>query len=624
MTWTDAWSRPGRKYRVRAVVLLAVNVLLFAGVGCFAFWLRSGCSFAPGMEGYGDQLALTFQFTGEKGVSLGSLLLEPISVERVPMQIPILGLLMAALIAVPILVSILYRFWACLPFIAIVGLLAVMPWLAITLTASCVIASLPPFRTPFRFVSALLGLLPAVIYLVLASRGTAQVVAGRIDPIDTIKFVAPWLLAIVAAASLFAIVLAIAKLVDYRTGTLTPLLALLFGLPVLLFEFHVGRDELHFRLLEALGNAYSEEVDTRADLTRAALRAWERHPLPRPRWQDVYAREAAKWQRALAEDLEPFQTELVLHQVELEHRCDEFHRAFPDSRYVCGVLYLRARVLDLRIDVEEFRRTGWIRFYDDVPSPASHRTWSILAENLSNSALGDLAQLRIAQFDARSGKVDQAMDTLTRLRARRDFGEQAGESSLGFERTKGALTRAEPEAGLPILPQRTLLDANRLLDLCASNRDPKFGDVPLSGPVRTEQIVWFGLLDLDPRHAEYPKNLDKLRVRYPGCQLEDNIELEFAKQASPAAAQVNRLDALLSKFPRGDSRPEALLRLSRALKSLGFDGRAALTLNELRDAYPHSIWTRVAERFNAGAQPVTKMGMAPIDGKAMKQDIVSP
>ena len=38
----DVWSRTSPKYRIRAVVLLAVNVMLFASVGCFAFWLRSG------------------------------------------------------------------------------------------------------------------------------------------------------------------------------------------------------------------------------------------------------------------------------------------------------------------------------------------------------------------------------------------------------------------------------------------------------------------------------------------------------------------------------------------------------------------------------------------------------
>ena len=182
----DVWSRTGSKYRLRAVILLAVNVLLFAGAGSFAFWLRSGEVFAPLVPGYRDQLISTFRFTGQGGVTLSSLLLEPISVQDVPMQIPIQGLLMAALIAIPILVAILYRFWSSVPFIAVVGFIAVMPWLAITLLASCIIASVRPFRTRFRFMSALAGLAPAVVYLMLAWSGSDAELVGRIDPVDRI------------------------------------------------------------------------------------------------------------------------------------------------------------------------------------------------------------------------------------------------------------------------------------------------------------------------------------------------------------------------------------------------------------------------------------------------------
>ncbi len=223
-------------------MLLAVNVLLFAGVGCFAYWIRSGVVFAPAMEGYRDQFVQTFNFGRHTTVSLADLLIAPISIQDVPMQIPIIGLLMATLIAIPILVSILYRFWSSLPFILVVGVLAVMPWLAITLLGSCIIASIRPFSMRFRFISGVAGLVPIVVYLALAWHGSAELVMGRFDPIDRVKFIAPWVLAIVAATLLFAIVLTIAKLVDYRPGALTPLLALMVGLPVGVFAFRVGLD----------------------------------------------------------------------------------------------------------------------------------------------------------------------------------------------------------------------------------------------------------------------------------------------------------------------------------------------------------------------------------------------
>ena len=52
----DVWSRSESKYRIRAIALLVLNILLFAGVSSFAYWLRSGEVFAPAMESYTDQL----------------------------------------------------------------------------------------------------------------------------------------------------------------------------------------------------------------------------------------------------------------------------------------------------------------------------------------------------------------------------------------------------------------------------------------------------------------------------------------------------------------------------------------------------------------------------------------
>ena len=128
-TIDDVWSRAGFKYRTRAIVLLVINILLFAGLGCFAYWLRTGVVFAPAQADYAVQFKATFSPSFESDVTLSSLLTFPISVEQVPMQIVILGLLLAALVSIPILVSILYRFPASLPFLR-----ALKPW-SLTLPA---------------------------------------------------------------------------------------------------------------------------------------------------------------------------------------------------------------------------------------------------------------------------------------------------------------------------------------------------------------------------------------------------------------------------------------------------------------------------------------------------------
>lgn len=592
----DVWSRTGPKYRIRAIALLTLNVLLFSGVGVFAFWIRSGEILAPTMEGYWDQFGLTMQFTGPRGISLGSLLLEPISVRDVPMQIPILGLLMAALISIPILVSILYRFWASLPFIAIVGFLAVMPWLAITLLGSCVIASVRPFRTPFRFMSALIGLAPAVVYLFLAYAGTSEIVAGRIDPMDYIKFVAPWVLAIVASTVVFAIVLSIARAVDYRPGAITPLLALMFGLPVGLFERHVGRDELHYRLLESLTLAHFEEVDTTADLQSTAERAWERHPLPRPRFEDVRRIEEEKWQLSLTLDLAPFQLELTRNQQEIVRRCKWFHHQFPHSRHAVNVYYLHARAMDMRIDAGEFRRSRWIRYHDEFPSVASRKSWRMVAENEPDSVLGLTAEWRLAQFEAREGEIDRATARLEKLLAFPDL-DRALQAAVPSDAGSNLVPDATvlPKISLRIPWKRVRLNARRLHQLLVENNDPLYQHDPIHGAIRTTRRPVFGLLDLDPRHDRWVENLKALRSAYPDALILDNIELEIALSSQSLTERQSLLQDCIDRFPDGDAAPEILLRLAATLRDQGSGDEAGRFRAQLVKEHPDSMWAKLAE-----------------------------
>ncbi len=598
----DVWSRSGSKYRIRAILLLILNVVLFAAVGSFAYWLRSGEVFAPAREGYWDLLAQTLRGVGKAEVSLGSLLLEPISVQTVPVLIPIIGLLMAALISIPILVAILYRFWSSLPLIMVVGFLAVMPWLALTLLGSCILASVRPFRTRFRFMSALIGLVPAIVYLTLAWSGTSDAVAGRIDPVDRVKFVAPWVLAVVASTLVFAIVLAIAKMVNFRPGAVTPLLAVMFGLPVALFEFHVGRDELYYMLLEKLEQAYFAEVDASGEWQKAAIRAWEQHPLPRPAWDAVREIEEEKWLFELAADIGPRQSELTRHQAELSDRCDRFQYFFPDSPHTPSALFIKARSWDRRVDLRDFKATKWIRFYEDFPSIRSRETWRIILENRPNTALGAVALLRMAQFEARECDVERAAAKLGALLEKFDASPlSSAASGKTTETSKSVLARGTPEASLGIRLEGVLLEAHRLLDLLIGNRDPIYGYDPLCGAVRDDDSPRWGLLDLDPRHESYVQHLETIREKYPRCQVEDNLELEIAKAMSASEDRVLRIEALLRRFPKGDAAPEAHLRLGMAYQAEKNGPQSEGVFAKLVREWPDSIWARQA----AGLAPGT-------------------
>ncbi|MFQ5492009.1 MAG: tol-pal system YbgF family protein, partial [Phycisphaerae bacterium] len=415
---SDVWSRTSAKYRVRAVVLLLINVLLFGGLCTFAFWLRTGKVFAPIDQNYWHILAETFHPSRDTTVSLSALLTFPINIEEVPLQIVILGLLLAALVSIPILVAILYRLPAALPFLALVAFVAMMPWLAITLTGACLIVSVKPFRFQFRYASALMGLLLVLAYFYGAARTASQPVASLDNPADRIKYIAPWLLATVASCLLMGFVLLIARMVNYRPGAIAPLLALMFALPVALFEVHVGRDELHYRIIEhdyGPGSAYFADRDVSQTFDWAVREAFLARPAPRPDINRVKESAELLWSLELDEALGPFNTAVSQHRYNAVQQISWFLRQFPTSRNAVGALYLMARAADMRVDQQAFRHHKALRFYSDFPTDRSRHWWKLVVANGPDTPMAAVALYRLAQLDVRAGDIESARQRLEEL-----------------------------------------------------------------------------------------------------------------------------------------------------------------------------------------------------------------
>lgn len=587
----DVWSRSGSRYRIRAAILLLLNILLFAGAACFAYWLRSGEFFAPAREGYWGSIAQAFSGIGHPDVSLAAFLIEPISIHDVPMQIPIVGLLMAALIAVPILVAILYRFWSSIPFILIIGFIAVMPWLAITLFFSCIVASVRPFRTRIRFMSAMLALVPTIIYMILAWSGTRDVVVGRIDPVDRIKFVAPWVLAIVASAAVFAVVLSAARIVNYRPGAVTPLLALMFALPLLLFERYVGRDELYYRLLVRLDQDYFADENAGLGLERASRNKSELMLQARPSRGWIRERREEIWPFELTADLTFRCDQLAANQADIAERCDWFHREFPYSPYAANALFIKARSGSYRVDVPEFHKSHWVRLYDDVVLPKSRLAWETIAENCPHSTMTAVALLRLAQLDAQACEVDRAIAGLNDLLDR--FDRQSVLQAVSMPSWDLFLERAPLEDGLNIHRDYILLKAHWLKDLLEANAaDHVYQVDPLCGAQQGRKGAGFGLLDLDSRGENYPAQLRELLSAFPGCKLTDNIELELARTIGDAQLRASALKSVLDRFPDGDAAAESMIRLATTLQEMGQSDMAEAMLDELISRHSQSVWSR--------------------------------
>lgn len=346
-------------------------------------------------------------------------------------------------------------------------------------------------------------------------------------------------------------------------------------------------------------------------LKEAAIRAWQRHPLPRPQRHELFEIEQQRRQFELVSDPLKENTVLTRHQSVLVVRCDSFLRHFPTSRYALNVLYIKARALDMRVDADEFRVHKWIRFYDSFPSAASRETWETILKNGPNQWASAVARLQLARLEAQEGKIDRAVSKLSSLITRFGGARVADGATPPHPDGTGMLGLGAPDSGLPINCQRVVLEANALRDLLRNNRDPIYGNEPLSGPTRPGDHFKFGFLDLDPHDERYVHNLRELKRRYVNCQLRDNIDLAIAKSTTrvsrgDAALRSDRgqprrialLRALLVEYPQGDAVPEALYRLSEEQLLAGDADEAGKTARLLAENHANSVWARQSSRYH--------------------------
>jgi hypothetical protein len=158
-----------------------------------------------------------------------------------------------------------------------------------------------------------------------------------------------------------------------------------------------------------------------------------------------------------------------------------------------------------------------------------------------------------------------------------------------------------PEANLTISVERLQLHARWLLDLLSANRDPIYGYDPINGTSSASSSIWFGLLDLDPRHESYTDNLLRLRRAYPNAQILDNIDLELAKATPSLEDRIRKLNECLASYSNRDAAPEALYRLAVAYEQNNDTEQSAKTFERLRSAHADSIWSRQALRRTVAA-----------------------
>jgi outer membrane protein assembly factor BamD (BamD/ComL family) len=603
----DVWSRTQPKYRRRAVILLLLNSVLFAGLGCFAFWLRTG-QFIPFLaDDYWHLLWRTFNPAAEQQVTLIDFLIAPINVQQAPMQIVVLGLLLASLVSVPILVAMLYRLPYAFIFIPIVAFVAMFPWLALTITLSCILTRLPALRFSFRYATALIGLIPVALYFYNATRNPPPA-AAYTTGIDNAALYAPWLLAMLASCLVMAVVLLTARLVNYRPGAIAPLMAVMFTAPVVLFEAKVGRDELYYRFLEndygphstscfrdQDASAIIHDLAVRKQADEAREAAQSDKPKPGRSVPDIEQEIKTAWAywldpyNAADDQLNLFQ----LQQYQAVQACDRFRDDFPRSEYLPNVLFIKGRALDMRIDIETFRRDGGLHYYQDFPNQVSASTWTTLYEQYPDSPAACVALYRSAQLEARAGRIDHALSLLDRLIDR--FGPAQTTAPASPPRVVASLEKPPPTSTLDIQVKAVVHDARRFRDLLRLNRDPQLAAPP--DILSDAPLVEF--LRCDPRHRLYTQNLRELLAKYPFSRLRDNLILEQALSERSTSLRIDVLNRFIRMYegrPDADVVPEAEYRLGETYLRDSRSAEARAAFEAVLKNYADSVWAEEAQK----------------------------
>ncbi len=588
--WRDVWSRAGN--RTRAAVLLVVDMVLFLGLCLFTYWLRTGQFLLLDTQGYTTLLKRSFRFSGIDQVSLTDMLMGPISIERTPMQVVILALLLAALVTVPVLVAILYRFPFALPFAAMIALAAGLPWLGITAVGACALASLRPFRMGFRFGSALVGLVPFVLYLWLSTRSTGGPPVS--SPLDEFKMYSPWMLSLMLAVFNLAVTLSIASIVGYRPGAIAPVLAVLFALPVVLFEAKIGQDELYYSVLESNygPTAYDRFREEGVMEFLQREQAWEARVMFQrifARAGDPYEEMRLQWRPGFGAvaDLKQVVEDLALQDMEADRgetirATERFIADFPDSPRVPAALYMQGRAMDTRLDLEALRDEGRLRFYDHFPSGISMPTWRSLAGSYPEHPLASVALHKLAVHALRQQDVAGASESLRKvlLLAGRRQARPAPPSEGWF-----AVLMPPPGVdSLGVKVEDVAVQAWELLELIESNaHDPRYGAAPLAV-----------LMRLDPRDRQYRRNLAWLDSRFPGSLLHDDLDLLGLLTSQSVSVRIEELKEHLRRYAGQDSIPRATYELGRLLESDARLDEAVATYEQLKASAPDSVWWDLA------------------------------
>jgi len=546
-------ARPGRGMAPllrpgmwRANIFMAVNLAVFAAAGAFWHYLSTGRWFTNPFQTLREDL----------GTPLGQMLLAPINIFTHPWMVLVAGLLLAAVIFVPILVAVLYRLVFAVLFVAAVAALAHAPALAIALGVGCVLAARTPLRSDMPFLAVLLGLAPVAAYLYLF--GLSVVYSSAVQPLQRGVAGAPFLIAMIGAVLAGAIVLSLARVTRYRPGVIWPILGLLLGGPVALFHTRVGADELEYLLIAA------ELAPGDAVFKTIPLADWKQANATQGLSDELLV-------NAVDEDVKK-------RGIELIKVCENFIERRPGSRRAATVLWVAAQCHSLRTNRIALHG-GLVKYYASHASPASQSTWLRLIEQFSASPQAGPANLRLAQLALRELAEKHISDErITDLLAKTDRHLRDAEDRL---RTVVAALYSPgrtdvidrvflPPAPLPAggyyhralfatRRLRWLIDANEVI--AAWSRAVESNDEQTKAAAGKLVLALGSFVTLDPDGRDYAGRLGTLAGQFENTNLGDNLKLAFANTSKDPYERAFALIPLAKVRPPTDAAIQASYEL---------------------------------------------------------------
>ncbi|MCK5114805.1 MAG: hypothetical protein KAR11_08600 [Phycisphaerae bacterium] len=356
----DAYAPPLLKLRKkgRAILCIAVNLILFTAICVFWGYLHSG-RWIP-------FTANTFR-SGMISPT-GMLLLKPLSIFTYPWMIVVVGLLLGVLVLVPLVMAVMYPLIVGLLCAMLVGVVGESPLLGLTLFMGCLVAAKTRLRRQYPFLAVVFGMVPVCVFLYI------WIYLGL--DVATLLPVQQWVLAVPFCLAIFVVIVAaqiIVMLVRWRKfhpGIIWPVILILTAAPPALFFPLIGEGELQYNVLVA------------DELSGETIFA----PMSRKKWVEQHGKGlgADALNRAIQDDLDGKKRSLI-------RKCDDYLHRYPDNDRAVEIAWLRGQCSSMQCDFSGID-DRMIVYFADFVQPSSQVFWAELLQTYPKSDQAGLAR----------------------------------------------------------------------------------------------------------------------------------------------------------------------------------------------------------------------------------------